>query len=108
MPGRKDAGVPAKTAFSEDVESPKRIPGNRIAGGPVAVYGFAGDVLEQGFGAPGFLPEGFRGLPVDQLVTVTVGRNFMACAVNLTNQFRVVLRYPTQYKECCLDLMPLK
>src|SRR5690554_7574419 len=60
MPDRKDAGVPAKTAFSKDVEGPQRILGDGIAGGPVAVHCFAGKVFKKGFGTPGFLPEGFR------------------------------------------------
>src|SRR5690554_7971308 len=108
MPDRKDAGVPAKTAFSKDVEGPQRILGDGIAGGPVAVHRFAGKVFKKGFGTPGFLPEGFRRLPVNQLVTITVGGNLMACATNLPNQFRVVFRYPAQHKEGCLDLVPFE
>src|SRR5690554_227186 len=102
MPDRKDAGVPAKTAFSKDVEGPQRILGDGIAGGPVAVHRFAGKVFKKGFGTPGFLPEGFRRLPVNQLVTIAVGGNLMACAINLPNQFRVVFRYPAQHKEGAL------
>src|SRR5690554_3249298 len=97
MSDRKDAGVPAKTAFSKDVEGPQRIVADAIAVGPVVVHRFVGKVFKKGFVKPRFLPEGFQRLTVNQLVTIAVGGNLMACAITLPTQFRLVFRYPTQH-----------
>ena len=108
MPYWENARIPGKACLAQYIQCPEGFPGNGVTGGAVPFYSFAGDVLQQRLGAHSFFPEYILSLIINQLVTVSVGRNLVTMVGQLANECWKSLGYPSEHEESCFHLVLVK
>src|SRR5690606_8599056 len=99
MAYREDAGVIDKPGVTKNIQGPTGLGGNGVTGRTIAQYRLSDDIFQQSFGLKGFFSKDFWRLGIDQLMTITMTRNFMTGLINTANQVGVSLCDPTQDKK---------
>jgi hypothetical protein len=108
VPNGKYAGVVSKTQFAEDSQRPVGANRNREGGGPVPYDLYSRGVFHSFLGATSVFAKFLGTQLVDEAVPIAVASDLVAIRPNFSDQFRKTRCNPSQYKEGCPDLVPVK
>ena len=100
---REDTGIVLETGFNQFSKGPVGLPGDRVAGRPVAVHRLATLIFQQGFGAADILPVGGPVLQSDPLMQIAVAGDLVALRSDAFGYLRKALGNPAKDEKSPAD-----